>query len=88
MSLFDVIKYPLSVPPTREELLAVPEYLFRAWIYDINPTFKNYYYSHGYMVEWLGAWHFIGSDVAENELLWYEKKDVERLRKMLLEYEA
>ena len=31
MSLFDVIKYPISDPPTKQELEAVPEYIIRRW---------------------------------------------------------
>jgi len=31
MSLFDVIKYPISHPPTVEELSALPEDLYIKW---------------------------------------------------------
>lgn len=32
MSLFDSIKYPISCPPTEEELSAIPEELYRKWL--------------------------------------------------------
>ena len=32
MSLFDVIKYPISTPPTVEQLSALPKDLFSRWI--------------------------------------------------------
>ena len=31
MTIFDSIKYPISDPPTLEELRAVPESIYRAW---------------------------------------------------------
>jgi hypothetical protein len=31
MSIFDAIKYPISFPPTEEELEALPHSLFRLW---------------------------------------------------------
>ena len=31
MSLFDVIKYPISYPPTVEELNALPETIYNKW---------------------------------------------------------
>ena len=34
MSLFDVIKYPISIPPNKEELEALPASIFDAWVYD------------------------------------------------------
>lgn len=32
MSLFDIIKYPISMPPTEDELVALPTDLFGDWI--------------------------------------------------------
>lgn len=37
MSLFDVIRYPISDHPTKEQLDALPTELFNKWCYD------NYY---------------------------------------------
>lgn len=34
MSLFDVIKYPISDPPTKEELAAIPNEIFDNWVQD------------------------------------------------------
>jgi hypothetical protein len=31
MSIFDVIKYPISEPPTKEELEALPDDLYNYW---------------------------------------------------------
>lgn len=40
MSLFDVIKYPISIPPTQEELSALPDKLFNKWI-DLSQWSKS-----------------------------------------------
>ena len=37
MSLFDVIKYPISTPPTTEELEALPHELFQKWLESACP---------------------------------------------------
>ena len=42
MSLFDTIKYPISDPPTEEELRALPVNLFNQWIYISGWPIKNY----------------------------------------------
>lgn len=35
MTLFSIIKYPLSHPPTEEELSALPEEVFADWCYQV-----------------------------------------------------
>ena len=36
MTIFDVIRYPISIPPTEEELEAVPKIIFNKWRDDIG----------------------------------------------------
>lgn len=36
MSLFDVIRYPISDPPTEKELSALPEDLYYKWFKTMN----------------------------------------------------
>jgi hypothetical protein len=52
MSLFDVIRYPISMPPTEAEILALPNSLFKRWTesskeWSDSPTqsFVAYWYS-------------------------------------------
>lgn len=35
MSAFDVLKYPISLPPTLEEIMALPEPVYKEWARDI-----------------------------------------------------
>jgi hypothetical protein len=35
MSVFMMIKYPISMPPTREELGALPHVIFKQWMSEI-----------------------------------------------------
>jgi len=35
MSLFDVIRHPISVPPTREELEGLPDGVLNIWAYSV-----------------------------------------------------
>ena len=36
MSLFDVIKYPISDPPRIQELKALPDHIIAKWMYKIR----------------------------------------------------
>jgi hypothetical protein len=44
MSIFDVIRYPISWPPTIEELESIPTPLYDAWYKKVNTyeDFRNY----------------------------------------------
>ena len=85
MSLFDVIRYPISDKPTHEELDALPSNLFKAWILstdweflmledeysDINPAkeISNWY-----------AMHHIKLDTED-------EKQIQNLRDMIKDYD-
>ncbi len=38
MSIFDVLRYPISNSPTKEELFALPHGLFLQWMNSVNFT--------------------------------------------------
>jgi len=54
MSLFDVIRYPLSLPPTAEELSALPKELYTQWIN--NSSWKNIDTKSSMDLQWVSSW--------------------------------
>ena len=83
MSLFDVIKYPISEPPTLEELNALPNEIFNQWIS------LSHWRSPGKWKDADGISHyyknFYGSDhdaYPDQE----QSRDVKLLRKLIEEY--
>jgi hypothetical protein len=80
MSLFDIIRYPISETPTVEELSNLPEELFKRWlactewghddISAITAWYKRYLYSES------------GTLIRR-----VEKNELVLLRKMIREYE-
>ena len=71
MSLFDVIKYPISDPPTPEEINALPRDLSMKWLLSIGFTPIN----SGFVFSAKDLSNYFGSD------------EIEDLRKMVLDYE-
>jgi len=74
MTIFDVIRYPISIPPTEEELEALPRELFNKWTLKVNFSTGADPYS---VVRWY-----------EFQLRYNEEEDecrhdIELLRKML-----
>ena len=49
MSLFDLIKYPLSNPPTPEELFVLPPDIYNDWCRDWLGRTCNVYWASGYL---------------------------------------
>lgn len=74
MSLFDVIKYPISNPPTKDELEALPNDLYKIWLLSVgwaaylSPIILAIYYFNHYSLP--GG-----------------KDDLSLLRKMIKEYD-
>ena len=80
MTIFDTIKYPISDPPTKAELAALPEQLFRDWLKEMNWSLHitpriiaQYYLSVNHRV-----------DVTQLQKM---KRDITILRKMIEDYE-
>jgi len=77
MSLFDVIRYPISNPPTKEELWALPPDLFNEWkksvgwknVRGVTPGYVEAYYKE------------FNSDEA------YKLDNIRLLRKMIKDYD-
>lgn len=76
MSLFDVIKYPISFPPTNEQLEALPEKLYRKWIHHPDNTWCDTDIESSHDPIWVAMWH---RDYP------HKTEDIELLRKMILE---
>lgn len=46
MSLFDSIKYPISNPPTHDEILAIPVKIFNQWYKETFPHLPQGQHQH------------------------------------------
>jgi hypothetical protein len=84
MSLFDVLKYPISNPPTLQELEALPVVIFDRWVIDANlwhirlehrPTPLSI---HSQMKQYRKQWNITDLDM---------KYKINLLRQYILEYE-
>lgn len=77
MSLFDVIRYPISDIPTFEQLNALPDDIFNSWAETTD--WRNTARRRDGMARWYQAWH--------NALNNDDKKEINRLRQMIRDYD-
>ncbi len=76
MSLFDVIKYPISYPPTKDQLEALPPKLFTQWM--IDSGFED-------VPQWTPlqiSYHYVRYSSMRTSLA-----EIKALRKMVEEYD-
>jgi hypothetical protein len=82
VTIFHVLKYPISNPPTAEELEALPPKIFYEWI-------KTIYYSNTYQTtpsKTAKLLHSMyGTMFIDRECV--VTRDIKALRKMILEYD-
>ena len=50
MTVFDVIKYPISNPPSREEIDNLPDHIFNKWLMYARNAF-NPTYTHQHIIK-------------------------------------
>ncbi len=77
MSLFDVIRYPLAFPYTKEQFESIPIDLLMRWL----DTMKDWHYTNknlGFVI----LWYCDRSYSPKSE------KEIDVLRKMIAEYEC
>jgi hypothetical protein len=78
MSLFHTIKYPISAPPTVEQLEALPKELFKKWAKNCGWVIGEGVYMRG--TDYICRFYSMYETEAS-------LKDIIRLRKMIQEYE-
>jgi hypothetical protein len=85
MSLFDVLRYPVSIPPTLEEFQRIPKDLFNKWAQSANWTawVPGTHDREGMVVFYTGI--FDSHDRTEKNLRHY-RDEIESLRQMIKEY--
>ena len=80
MSLFDVLRYPISNQPTEEEINRLPADLFWAWVAKTEFTISDRTdKSRVYISAWYKKW---GETLNQKEI-----KEISILRKMIKEYD-
>ena len=81
MSIFDVIRYPLSHPPTAEELSRLPEDLFEKWV------FNSDWSGLGHGPAWIGRWYRdVNSGTGLSNRI--DLEDLRRLKQMIKDYDS
>ena len=72
MTIFDSIKYQISIPPTEKELEALPLELFRKWAYQVE---------FGQLADssWVSCWY-------ERYVAGTDMEEIQLLRKMIAEW--
>jgi hypothetical protein len=87
MSLFDVLRYPISSPPRAEELKALPLTLFIKWI---NMSDWRDHYGNDvdipYIAEWYADhWTSISESMREFQK---DMRDIEALRQLIKNWDG
>jgi hypothetical protein len=82
MSLFDVIKYPISFPPQRSQLQALPPELYNEWIN--KSTWQNVSSESRGDPQWVAEWMIAFLDTPCNKDILH---DTDLLRKMIKEWD-
>ena len=83
MSLFAVLKYPISVPPTVEQLRRLPVELLDKWIGESD--WKNKGTHVGDKCTMIGEWYETFYSRPTTKIV--DIRDVELLRRMVREYD-
>ena len=88
MTIFDTLRYPISNPPTKDELDALPTELYDQWIKSsdwrrIKPD-GNILVTTEFIANWYDAmWAVIVKDGAHR----IDLHDIENLKRMISEYD-
>ena len=86
MSLFDVIKYPISIPPTKEEFEALPDEIYINWSQLTENSFipKRIHTDNQNSIRMAknSAVYWFNISVSADD-----RKDLELLRQMIKEYD-
>jgi hypothetical protein len=84
VSIFDVIRYPISLPPTAEELAALPEDLYTYWIdfhtIDWSRVSEDTKYDRDHVARWMSRAY---STISKDEV----SIDISKLKKLILEWD-
>ena len=88
MSLFDVIRYPISWPPREDELAALPQMLYNNWIessdwrHYSNNTFVNgnYITRPAHISEW-----YLATGIHPGS---HDHEDLTRLKQMIKDWDT
>jgi hypothetical protein len=86
MTVFDVIRYPVSLPPTREELEALPKIIYWDWIRNHTQDWHQLddtACSPWNVAIWMAYYHRDSHEHQREEI----QADVHRLRQLIAEYE-
>lgn len=85
--IFDVLRYPVSCPPTPEELGRIPFWIYMMWISNKKCTWSNTDFDSKLDPFWVAYWmqtNFLPDHEKEHKDI---VNDINILRKMILEYE-
>jgi len=66
MTIFDTIKYPISIPPTVEELESLPAAVISTWIEKSNFLEKDRIWSH-FTLYFVHEWSINSGDKKDSE---------------------
>jgi hypothetical protein len=84
MSLFDVIRYPISDPPTPEEIEALPQDLYNTWLELRSFTYANPRdRDRGLVASWYSA---VYDPDGREYMFEVDRKEVEALRTLIKSY--
>lgn len=81
MSLFDVLRYPISDIPTNDELLALPNDLFDRWV--SKSDWDGRAVSKKHIVKWYQEYYGFTGPTGK-----MDTRDIEYLRTLIKEYEG
>ena len=86
MSIFDVIKYPISIPPTPEQFERLPHDLFLKWYEQSDWATKGLEFRdrdpmHQYIADWYADFYFVKGYFDECDRI-----DLQLLKQMIRDY--
>jgi hypothetical protein len=88
MSLFDVLRYPISLPPTEEELDALPVKLFHSWTDNVECHWYTVDKDSAQSPRWVSGWmNRNWPSLAPTRLSTEIEADVYLLRRLISEWQ-
>jgi hypothetical protein len=86
MTLFDVIRYPITSPPRKEDFFSIPEEMIIKWVDDNRCSWHDVDSESRYDRDWIFNW--MKRNYSNHSCMVEIDRDIDLLRKLIKEYDT
>lgn len=91
MTIFDTIRYPISLPPKCEELLDLPDSLFMKWLKTSDwslTCISEFPIDHAVIAKAVSNWYMANWSDIKNPNHEVDLNNLQKLKKLIAEYDT